>query len=88
MSGTEVREQLLQAALRVYAVAGVRGATTRRIAHEAGVNEVTLLRHFGSKDTLLQEALASGCPRSRRIRSTSCSSSAAGSTAGLWRRVP
>jgi AcrR family transcriptional regulator len=58
MSGTEIREQLLHAALRVYAVAGVRGATTRRIAHEAGVNEVTLFRHFGSKDTLLQEALA------------------------------
>ena len=58
MSGTEVRDQLLQAALRVYAVSGVRGATTRRIAHEAGVNEVTLFRHFGSKDTLLQEALA------------------------------
>ena len=58
MSGTDVREQLLQAALRVYAVAGVRGATTRRIAQEAGVNEVTLFRHFGSKDTLLQEALA------------------------------
>jgi AcrR family transcriptional regulator len=58
VSGTEVREQLLHAALRVYAVAGVRGATTRRIAQEAGVNEVTLFRHFGSKDTLLQEALA------------------------------
>jgi AcrR family transcriptional regulator len=58
MSGTEVRDQLLQAALRVYAVSGVRGATTRRIAHEAGVNEVTLFRHFGSKDALLQEALA------------------------------
>jgi AcrR family transcriptional regulator len=58
MSGTEVRDQLLQAALRVYATAGVRGATTRRIAHEAGVNEVTLFRHFGSKDSLLQEALA------------------------------
>jgi AcrR family transcriptional regulator len=58
VSGVDVREQLLQAALRVYAVAGARGATTRRIAHEAGVNEVTLFRHFGSKDTLLQEALA------------------------------
>jgi AcrR family transcriptional regulator len=58
MSGTEVRDQLLQAALRVYAVAGARGATTRRIAQEARVNEVTLFRHFGSKDTLLQEALA------------------------------
>jgi AcrR family transcriptional regulator len=57
MSAPEIREQLLEAALRVYAVAGLRGATTRRIAQEAGVNEVTLFRHFGSKETLLQEAL-------------------------------
>jgi AcrR family transcriptional regulator len=53
----EAREQLLQAALKVYAEAGTRGATTRRIAQEAGVNEVTLFRHFGSKDALIREAL-------------------------------
>jgi AcrR family transcriptional regulator len=58
MSAPDVREQLLQAALRVYAVSGLRGATTRRIAQEAGVNEVTLFRHFGSKDALIHEALA------------------------------
>jgi AcrR family transcriptional regulator len=58
-SGTaESRELLLQAALRVYATSGIRGATTRRIAQEAGVNEVTLFRQFGSKDALIQEALA------------------------------
>ena len=38
----EARDQLLQAALKVYAESGTRGATTRRIAQEAGVNEVTL----------------------------------------------
>lgn len=54
----DAREQLLQAALKVYSTSGVRGATTKRIAQEAGVNEVTLFRHFGSKDALLQEALA------------------------------
>jgi AcrR family transcriptional regulator len=54
----DAREQLLQAALKVYAASGSRGATTRRIAQEAGVNEVTLFRHFGSKDALLHEALA------------------------------
>jgi AcrR family transcriptional regulator len=53
----EAREQLLQAALKVYAELGTRGATTRRIAQEAGVNEVTLFRHFGSKDALIREAL-------------------------------
>jgi AcrR family transcriptional regulator len=54
----DAREQLLQAALKVYSTSGIRGATTKRIAQEAGVNEVTLFRHFGSKDALLQEALA------------------------------
>lgn len=51
------REQLLQAALRVYAEAGFRGTTTRRVAEEAGVNEVTLFRQFGSKDVLIKAAL-------------------------------
>ena len=53
-----VRDQLLDAAARLYAEAGYRGATTRRIAGQAGVNEVTLFRHFGSKDALIREAIA------------------------------
>jgi len=53
----DARHQLLEAALRVYAGAGYRGATTRRIAQEAGVSEITLFRHFGSKDALIREAL-------------------------------
>ena len=52
-----VKDQLLEAALQVYAESGYHGATTRRIAAAAGVNEVTLFRHFGSKDVLLREAL-------------------------------
>lgn len=54
----DVRERLLQAAVRVFEESGSRGATTRRIAAEAGVNEITLFRHFGSKAALLNEALA------------------------------
>lgn len=53
-----LRDQLLAAAARVFAEAGYRGATTRRIASEAGVNEITLFRHFGSKDALIREAIA------------------------------
>ncbi|MGI9077398.1 MAG: TolC family protein [Gemmatimonadaceae bacterium] len=52
----DIRERLLAAAAGVYAEAGYRGATTRRIAQEAGVNEITLFRHFGSKDALILEA--------------------------------
>lgn len=47
------RQRILHAAARVYAQHGWRGATTRRIADEAGVNEVTIFRQFGSKDALL-----------------------------------
>ena len=47
------RQRIIHAAARVYAQHGWRGATTRRIAEEAGVNEVTLFRQFGSKDALL-----------------------------------
>lgn len=52
-----VRPRLLAAALEVVAERGMRGATTRRIAERAGVNEVTVFRHFGSKSALVAEAL-------------------------------
>ena len=51
------RERILEAAGRVYAKHGFRGATTRLIANEAGVNEVTLFRTFGSKSALLEAVL-------------------------------
>jgi AcrR family transcriptional regulator len=56
----ERREEILQAAARVYAMHGYRGSTTRRIADEAGVNEITIFRQFGTKDALIHEAIA-GC---------------------------
>lgn len=51
------RQQILEAAARIYSEAGFRGATTRRIADEAGVNEVTLFRLFGSKSALIAAAV-------------------------------
>lgn len=54
----ERRTKLLAAAVRVYARYGYRGSTTRRIADEAGVNEVTIFRQFGCKDALIHEAIA------------------------------
>jgi AcrR family transcriptional regulator len=56
------RDKILHAAARVYAELGFRGATTRRIAQEAEVNEVTLFRIFGSKDALLREAIQARGP--------------------------
>ena len=53
----EPRDRILEAAAQVYSETGFRGATTRRIAERAGVNEITLFRHFGSKTRLLHEAI-------------------------------
>lgn len=59
MVATDVKASLLKAALKLYAEHGSRGATTRRIAQEAGVNEVTLFRHYPSKQALLHAAIHS-----------------------------
>jgi AcrR family transcriptional regulator len=58
------RQKLLDAAARIYGEYGFRGATTRRIADQAGVNEVTLFRLFGSKSALIAEAIKSHAPSS------------------------
>src|SRR5947209_16432529 len=53
------RDRILDAATKVYAQHGFRGATTRLIAIEAGVNEVTLFRMFGSKAALFESVMDS-----------------------------
>ena len=63
----DIRTRILEAATKVYAEVGYRGATTRRIAAEAGCNELTLFRHFGSKEALIHEAVACCGPASALI---------------------
>ena len=55
----DIRDRILDAAKRVYAQHGFRGATTRLIAIEADVNEVTLFRTFGSKAALFEALMVS-----------------------------
>ena len=54
---SDTHRRLLDAAARVFAHSGLEGATTREIAREAKVNEVTLFRHFQSKEKLLSAVL-------------------------------
>jgi len=54
---TDVSARILEAAARIYSETGFRGTTTRRVAQEAGVNEITLFRHFGTKEALVKAAL-------------------------------
>lgn len=49
----QTRARLIKAATKVFATAGLTGATTREIARVAAVNEVTLFRHFQNKEQLL-----------------------------------
>ncbi|OCQ99594.1 TetR family transcriptional regulator [Nostoc sp. MBR 210] len=51
------RQRLIQAALELFTTQGVSSTTTRQIAEKAGVNEVTLFRHFGNKHGLLLAVL-------------------------------
>jgi AcrR family transcriptional regulator len=47
------RNQILDAASKVFAQRGFHGATTKHIAREAGVAEGTIYNYFDSKDELL-----------------------------------
>ncbi len=55
---TSAKDRLLQAAAEELFASGYRGATTKAIADRAGVNEVTLFRHFGSKLELMRAAMS------------------------------
>lgn len=54
---SETRQHLIQAALDLFVAQGVSETTTRQIAEQAGVNEVTLFRQFGHKHGLLLAAI-------------------------------
>jgi AcrR family transcriptional regulator len=55
----KTRDKILNAAVELISSKGYQGATTREIARIAGVAEVTLFRHFASKERLFAETLQS-----------------------------
>jgi AcrR family transcriptional regulator len=55
------KRRILEAAELVFSRNGFQGATTRDIAREAGVNEVTIFRHFHTREELLAATLEHGC---------------------------
>jgi AcrR family transcriptional regulator len=59
MRKTDTSKRLLEATLKLISEKGYIGSTTREIAQEAGVTELTLFRHFGSKERLFEELLKS-----------------------------
>jgi AcrR family transcriptional regulator len=55
------KKRILAAAELVFSRDGFQGATTREIAREAGVNEVTIFRHFRTREELLHSTLQYSC---------------------------
>jgi len=54
---TDTEKRIIEAAALVFAELGYARATTRKIAAEADVNEVTLFRYFGNKQNLFTAVL-------------------------------
>lgn len=57
LSREERKELILTAARQVFINRGYKGATTAEIAESAAISEVTLFRHFSSKQELFIEAV-------------------------------
>lgn len=53
----DTKEKILDAGLSLFSKKGYLGATTKEIAKKAGVAELTLFRHFSSKERLFEEAI-------------------------------
>ncbi|NJD56098.1 MAG: TetR/AcrR family transcriptional regulator [Nitrospirae bacterium] len=58
MKTKDTRTRILEAALHLFSQNGYLGATTREIAGRAGVAEITLFRHFPTKEKLFGEVVA------------------------------
>jgi AcrR family transcriptional regulator len=57
MKKKTTEQRLLDATLKLISEKGYLGSTTREIAQEAGVTELTLFRHFGTKEKLFEALL-------------------------------
>lgn len=57
ISSDDTRRRILAAAAELFSERGYAGTTTREIARAAGVNEVTIFRHFETKHNLLSEVI-------------------------------
>jgi AcrR family transcriptional regulator len=53
----ETEEKILIAATKLFSEQGYNGTSTRKIAEQAGVNEITLFRYFKTKGNLLQSVI-------------------------------
>ncbi|HET6515843.1 MAG TPA: TetR/AcrR family transcriptional regulator [Thermodesulfovibrionales bacterium] len=58
MKTAVTREKIIDAGLKTFSRRGYLGSTTKEIAGKAGIAEVTLFRHFPSKEELFEEVIS------------------------------
>ena len=54
---TEKQENIVKAALKLFATQGYASTSTSKVAKEAGVSEGLIFRHFGNKEGLLNSIM-------------------------------
>jgi len=59
-SEVETQSRILKAAQKLFARRGYAGTTTRDLAHESGIAEGTLFRHFENKKAILVNVVTEG----------------------------
>ncbi len=57
MAKVDTRNNIMSAAIQLFGTLGYTDTTTKMIATKAKCNEVTIFRHFSTKENLFQEAL-------------------------------
>ena len=57
VTGQSTKERIIQAAIDLFHERGYQAATTKAISERAGINEVTLFRHFGNKEGLMKAVI-------------------------------
>lgn len=57
MNKEDRQKQILESALKVFTEKGYNGATTQEIAKAADISEVTLFRHFNSKQEIFMKGI-------------------------------
>ncbi len=57
MELTEKSLEILQTSRKLFASKGFKAVTTKEIAKEAGVNELTVFRHFKNKENLFKQII-------------------------------
>jgi len=68
MEKSEKRQEIIKAAIEVFAKNGFRGTTTRDLAAHADVNEAIIFRHFNTKQELYRAILEEKVSQGRDAR--------------------